>query len=410
MASLAVSDHGTIAGIHEHYTACNKVGIIPILGNEIYWKPDLTDKKLRYLHGCFYAKNDIGYKNLLTLSALGFDKDHHQFGRPVVSQKDIMEHSEGLIYSTGCMIGVIGVSRGFSEEWACTTLEPLLEAFKDRTFIEIGPAQVCQEWDRNTKSFHNLPDGCLQEKHNRRAMILAKKYGIPILIASDSHMAYPDLKPIQDLLIRSSPSNKDGWHFAQTHAMGSSEDFWNLIQKNHPYIDIKTYEQMIDNTFLVADLVKDLRLKFHPMIPKFPLESHPLYQKGMTDRDLMWKIIYTKNRIPKDVSNGTFDKRYTDRLKVEAKVICDNGIVDYTNYFLVLSDFVDYMTKAGEAVGPRGSAAGSLLAYLMGISPIDPIKNELSFERFFNIGRLGSGVISFEEFPFDKWEKNYGKL
>lgn len=424
MTACAITDHGTVAGLYEHYAHCKKKGIIPILGNELYWKEDVNtgfawkdvenevlrkemkeaDKARKYFHGCFYALNETGYKNLLKLSSIGFQPGHFQYNRPVVSKSEIFEYSEGLAYSTGCMIGSIGVAQPnpLTESESSRLVAEFKEIFGERMFIEIGPAQVCMDWDREIADFRRRPGGCLQLAHNHRAIKFSKDHGIPLVVASDGHMCKPSLKPVQDLIIRSSTSNRDGWHFYQTHAMLSSDETWQLIEKFHPYISESLYRSAIDSTFLLTSLAKDLKLSFSPKVPVFPVSSHPLYEPGMSKRELLVKIVLSNGRIPADPV-------YMERLRHEVSVLCGNGIIDLTDYFLVLEDVIRAAKAMDVPVGPgRGSAAGSLLAYALGITQVDPIRHGLLFERFLNEGRIGEPVISFSEYSFEQWVKDRG--
>ncbi len=420
MPGVAISDHGTVAGVFELYSAAKKAGITPLIGNELYFKNTLLDenKDRKYFHGVFLAQNEVGFKNLMELSSIGFREDHYEFRRPVVSIQEIADHSEGLVFSTGCMIGILGTAQKsqLSLDEADVLVARFKEIFQDRMFIEVGPSQVCMEWEKvdveNKKyDFVQRPSkdveigenkiwtNCLQTEQNYRAYHFSKKYGIKLIVASDAHMANPDLKSVQDMLMTGAPGNSAGFHFHQTHAMLSSEATWVELQKHHPYILQKEYEGMIDNTYQVLDFCRSLKLNFAPMVPKFPLDKHPLHKSGMTPKDLMFEIVKANGRMRWD------DERYVVRLKEEVRTICNNGITDFTEYFIILSDIARAAKDRGVMVGPgRGSAGGCLLSYLMNITEIDPIKWGLNFTRFLNQGRLGTPKISFKEYSYEDFE------
>lgn len=418
MPAVAISDHGTVSGIFEHYNAAKDAKIVPLLGNELYFKETLRDgnKDRKYFHGVFLAMNDVGFKNLLWLSSVGFKEDHYEFGRAIVSIDEIASHAEGLVYSTGCMIGILGTSQKaqLSLDEADYFVARMHEIFKDRMFIEIGPSQVCMEWEKKeptSKEYEFKPrpekqievgefkawSNCLQLEHNFRAIHFSKKFQIPLVVASDAHMAHPELKPVQDMMMFG--ASKSGFHFHDTHAMLSSQDTWVELQKNHSYIDVKQYEEMIENTYKVLDFCRGLKLSFAPMVPLFPIHTHPLFKTGMTARQLMIEVIKSLGRMRWN------DPVYAARFKEEFRVICNNGVTDYTNYFLILADIAREAPLRGVGLGPaRGSAGGCLLAYLMGITELDPIKWNLNFTRFLNEGRLGTPEISFKEFSLKDWE------
>jgi DNA polymerase III subunit alpha len=439
--AVALTDHGNVSGIFELYWAAKEAGIKPLLGCEFYMKGDLKNFDNKYLHGILIAMNQKGLENLLVLSSMARDADHwvgdrEKGKRPVITYKEIFAHNEGLLFSTACVVGISGASQkklvssktsntgNTSHKYEEHTLafeevDMLFSAFKrvfeGRMFVEVGPARVCTNYDKGgfvpkqaeTKRFGDLiyTTNCIQEDHNRRSIFMAMRHNLPLIITTDSHMAYPELKKVQDLLIKNSPDNFNGWHFDQTHAMISSDEMWELIKTNHPYISQTLFEEMIENTHKAAALCGDIKINQQPIVPKFPmwlLENEPpanetvrhrfyvryseMYRPGMTAKEMMMEIIKRVGRLPKG------DLRYLLRLKEEVQVICDNGITDYTDYFLILSDLVRTAPSLGVGAGPaRGSAGGCLLSYLLGITAIDPVKYDLSFVRFLNAGRLKSG-------------------
>lgn len=397
--AVVITDHANMAGCFEFYLNCQKEKIKPIIGCELYMKENLKDnnKKLKYFHGIFIAQNRKGLENLFKLSSMGYKEGHFEFNRPIVSFDDILKHSEGLIFTIGCMQGISGAVFDIPYDKTCEMIEKFYNVFKDRMYIEIAPSKVDKDWNRSLKRHMPIDakeytfdamtfqTNCLQEIHNKRALYLAIKYNLPVVLGTDAHMVSSDLKPIQDLLIKSAPYNKDGWHFGSIHSMLSSEEAWQLLQINHPYIPIDFFQLILDNNQKLADSVEEYNLTFNTIIPKFKLSNHTLYKEGMTERELMLAIIVNLNRLPNN-------QMYVNRLKEELTVICDNGLADYTNYFLILSDIVRFAKENDVTVGPgRGSVGGCLLAYLLGITDIDPIKYGLSFARFLNAGRLIAG-------------------
>jgi len=397
--AIALTDHGTMAGVFEFYSECKKNNIKPLIGCEFYFKEKLKDgnNKHRYYHGLFIAMNEVGLRNLFYLSSIGGRAGHFEFNRPVVSFREVLDNSEGLIYSTGCMDGIIGAAKNTAYEESNRLVEMFKAVFKDRMYIEISFAKVVRDWNRETRDFNNRPTktyqfgnmkcktNCLQELHNKRALHMAFKHNLPIVMGSDGHMIDPSFKPIQDLLIKSSPTNKNGWHFGQIHSMLSSDEAWKAFQLNHPYIPEIIFKTALDNNYKISERVENYTLDFSTLIPKFPSHTHPLYKKGMTQKDLMLAIIVKLGKLPND-------PKYYNRLKEEIAVICDNGVTDYTDYFLILHDIAKAAQRMNVGMGPaRGSAGGCLLSYLLDITAIDPIQFDLSFARFLNAGRLKAG-------------------
>jgi len=436
--SVAITDHGNVSGIYEFYWAAKKVGIKPLIGCEFYMKGDLSNNDSKYFHGILIAMNKKGFENLLKLSSMARNEEHmigttERNKRPIISFKEIFKHSEGLLFSTACVVGISGAcqkkmaklktgkgnkyeSHNLSFQEVDLLFGAFKAVFKDRMFVEIHPARVNTDYNNNVfvvRPVENTEFGelqfstnCLQEEHNRRSILMAKRHGLPLVIATDAHMIRPDLKTVQDLLIKNAADNFNGWHFDETFSMVGSEEMWNMFQKNHPYITKELFEQCIDNTYMAASLCEDIQLDFKTIVPKFPLwllekkiadsavqayfheRYKDIYKPGMTSREMMFAIIKRTGRMPKD------NLQYLRRLQEEVKVICDNGIIDFTDYFLILSDTVNAAPYLGVGVGPgRGSSAGCLLAYLLGVTSIDPIKYDLSFVRFLNAGRIESGQM-----------------
>lgn len=406
MPAIALTDHGTVAGLFEFYSACKKEGIKPLLGCELYFKETLQDKNKdhKYYHCVVIAINATGFKNLLLLSSLGDKEGRREFNRPVVSFQDVIDHNEGLIFSTGCLDGIIGAAKGVPYATVERHIKMFKAAFGNRMFVEIGPARINTKWEvisgegekkvkayvpikKTARMFGPVPyeTDCIQYDHNMRALHMAMNHEIPVILGSDAHMVHPDLKPVQDLMMKSSPTNSDGWHFGQIHALMSTEEIWQQFQSHHSDIPQAMFEEALDNCYKLAEMVENFDIDFSIKIPHFNLERHPLYQEGMGARDLMMEIIKDTGRLPdKDV--------YYKRLLKEISVICDNGVADYTNYFLILSDIARFAKQVNIGMGPaRGSGGGCLLSFVMGITSIDPIKHELDFARFLNVGRLKAG-------------------
>lgn len=417
--AVAITDHGFVSGVYEHYFACKEHGLKPLLGCEFYMRESLESDKMKYYHGVFIAMNKKGFENLLYLCSLGCSTDHWKERRPVLSFQEIFDHSEGLMFSTGCMLGILGTAqkrKNGEKKTGKPTYEDYSETieevnqnflkfkavFGERMFVEIGPARVTHDWKgidkggflaRETKQVKFGPleftTNCLQEYHNQRAILMAKVHNLPIIVASDAHMCNPKLKPIQDLLMMNAPDNYNGFHFHQTHAMIPSDELWGEFQKNHPYVDEELFRTAIDNTHKFSDMIEDITLEFPALVPQFPMKllkepmddtmlefftkdvekpspqyaAHnkfwkrykDIYTPDMTTRQFMMALINKIGRLPNDAV-------YMNRLKEELSVICENGVTDYTDYFLILADIVLAAMELGVGVGPaRGSAGGCLL-------------------------------------------------
>jgi DNA polymerase III subunit alpha len=375
MPALAITDHGTLAGLFQFHEACLKHDVKPILGIEIYCAMGLEDTKpdkkgtphLNKHHLILFAKNNNGLKNLYKIHQSGYAQTDGKNRKPIVLFETIAEFSQDLICSTAC----IGSPINGNEE----AFNFLHCVFGEDLYLEIMPIKLDSEWDKEEKKYIPL-DHDRQEIYNRQVLEYARKTGVKLLSTMDVHYPLKEDKAIQDILLLNSFGGKSGWTFStDCHYLMSTEEMWDQYQKDAPYIDRETYEQSICNSYELLEKIGDYKIKADPKLIKFPYESHRFYEEGDTPIDLLFKTI----------QNGTKYKlldniEYSDRLAYEIEVISDKGFLDY---FLIVEDIIHWARSSGMLVGPgRGSVGGSLFAYLLGIHQIDPIKYGLLFERF----------------------------
>lgn len=390
-----ISNHGVTSSVLEWYDTAKKMDYRTTLGQEFYveadeviFAPQEERKNLnKYYHLILIAKNRKGYQNLMALSSLGFDEKRF-YTRPRVSFKDIFEHREGLICTSGCVIGPIAKNILDGNLDKAYNYAKLFQAmFGEDFFLEIEAADLSMQWDRGNRCFYqsqtNMQDDC-----NRTMVKLGKFLNIPIVLGQDSHLVDIKDKTVQDITMQTRPG-ADGWHFYNAYYVRSVPEMWEDCQKYHPYITEELFVKMCDATVEIADRCKNLELVFKPQLPK--VEDSSL--------EKLFKIIIQKGKIP----NSPI---YMNRLKYEIDVIHRNGKIDLLPYFFVLEDLVSWCAKNDVVTGPgRGSAAGSLLAYALGITTIDPIKYDLLFERFLSLARIEDGTLPDIDIDFSDNEK-----
>jgi DNA polymerase III subunit alpha len=389
MPALAITDHGNMFGafefVAEAYKHKNEDGTLkvkPIVGCEFYIVEDRhrkaftkDQKDIRY-HQVLLAKNKTGYQNLIKLSSLGYMEGMYS-KYPRIDKELIEKYHEGLI-ATSCCIGayVPQMILHESEEKAEKELKWWLDIFGEDYFIELQR--------------HNIKE---QDIINQLLLKFAKKYSIPVIATNDSHYTDRDDYNAHDILLCINTGEKQ--------ATPGYDDFVNddAQVKNRRFkfpndqFYFKTSEEMktlfadvpeaIDNTNLVADKVEVLNLKKEVLLPAFPI---PDAFRIHNDSNLnQWEYL-------KYITYEGAKFRYTDltaeiqeRLDFELFTIKTMG---FAGYFLIVSDFIQAGRDMGVFVGPgRGSAAGSVVAYCVGITNIDPIKYNLLFERFLNPDR-----------------------
>ena len=373
--AVAITDHGNMYGVIEFYKTCKKEGIKPIIGCEVYVAPssrfDKRSSSDSYYHLVLLCKNMTGYKNLIDLVSKGFTEGF--YSKPRVDEELLRSHSEGLIALSACLSGKIPrlLSAGDFEGAKKTALEYSAIFGKDNYYIELQ--------DHGTEETKQLVPVLAK---------LARECGLPMVATNDCHYLRRQDSETQEVLM-----------CIQTNTT--------LDSPNKPSFDvddyyIKTtdemkriygeYEGAIENTVKIADMC-DLELEFDKVfLPKFPCPN------GKSAEEYLRELTYLG--FERRISRGqiTFDghdeQEYKERIEYELSVI---GSMGYADYFLIVQDYVGFAKRSNIPVGPgRGSGAGSLVAYLLGITDIDSIKFDLLFERFLNPERVSMPDIDMD--------------
>jgi len=370
MDSVAITDHGVLYGAIEFYKKAKAKGIKPIIGCEVYTayerleqkRPNIDNKKY---HLILLAKNEVGYKNLVKLVT----KAHLDgfYYKPRVDDHLLAKYSEGLIAMSACLAGRIPrliTAKNFEQaEELALKYQQIFG--KDNFYLEI-------------QDHPNLSD---QKPVNEALVAMSKKYGIPLVATNDTHYLMKDDAEAQDILMLintgSNPNDPE-------RATIKSDDF-SLRSSEDMTETFKDTPEAIENTQKIANAC-NLELELGTTkLPKYevPGEKTPnqyleeLCQKGLAER-----------------FGNNPSKEITDRLNYEISVIEETG---FASYFLIVQDFVNWAKNQRIVVGPgRGSAAGSLVSYLLNITNVDPIKNDLLFERFLNPERISMPDIDLD--------------
>lgn len=350
--AVAITDHGTLAGILDFYKACKAEGVKPIIGMEAYFTRSYKLKGKSHdvnTHLLLIAQNETGYKNLVKIASLGGENFYH---RPRVDLRDVTDNAEGIICTSACLGSPFAkhfLSNDLDLPWR-DSIEGLIEAFKGRFFFE-------------TQTY----DNDLQREYNRVLREEARKRGVPVIVTSDAHYLTREDYETHDVLL-AIQSGKDlddpnrMRHECNTLYMHSEDE---LVELGFP-------REEISNTDALADMC-DLELKF---TTKFPKVENAVEQIRET-------CTIHLNRIPDEETKKAYEARVTEEIEVIQKC-------GFPEYFVILSDIVNWARKAGIRVGPsRGSSAGSLVCKYLGITEIDPIEHGLLFYRFLNPDRIG---------------------
>ena len=366
MKAVALTDHGVMYGVVDFYEAARAEGIKPIIGCEVYVAPrtrfDKTagvDNALSHL--VLLVKNETGYKNLIKIVSAGFVDGFYY--KPRVDRELLSNHSEGLIALSACLAGEIPKKLLAGDfEGAKETADYYLDVFGEGNYyIEIQD--------------HGIEE---QKRINPLILRLSKETGIPLVATNDTHYLRREDAEIQDVLLciqtGKSVGDADRMRFSgEEFYFKSGEEMKALF----PYAP-----EAIENTSRIADKCSfDFEFGNYKL-PKYPIDTDGFeYLKSLCTEG-------TKNRY------GKVTDEIRERLSYELSVIRDMGFVDY---FLIVWDYVNFAKTNGIMVGPgRGSAAGSIVAYALRITDIDPLKYNLIFERFLNPERVSMPDIDID--------------
>jgi DNA polymerase III subunit alpha len=354
MPAVGLTDHGSMAGAVELFREAGKVGVKPILGCEVYVSDDRRAQTKGNAHLTLLAADNAGYGNLIKLASAGFLEGYYY--KPRVDWELLSAHSQGLLALSGCLSG--RVCRALEENRpadAAGDLDRLVQIFgRDNTYVEIQNAGLEP-----------------QQRINPLLAKLAEGTGLPLVATGDVHyLKHEDARAHEALLcIQSGDSlkNPSRWKF------DTDQFFFKSPQEMA--LDFPGYEHALRRTLEVAERCNvELELG-RILLPKYPTPE---------GRDSFEYIVeLTERGLGKRY--GAITPELTERLKFELKTIKEMGFVDY---FLIVWDFIAFAKRNGISVGPgRGSTAGSLVAYCLEITDVDPMKYDLLFERFLNPGR-----------------------
>jgi len=367
MKAMAITDHGNMFGAVEFYQKAIKKGIKPIIGMEAYLSEfDKEEKEGRNFHLVLLAKNETGYKNLMELSSRAYIDGFYY--RPRIDKKLLKEFSEGLIALSACMQGEVA-KRILDEESDEAVSNALLE------YIDIfGREDFYLELQAN-----GIPD---QRVVNEKLYELAEKNGLKVVGTNDTHYVYHGDHVLQDILICIQTGSK----VSDEKRMKIQTDQLFLKNREQVMAELGKYRGAIDNTLEIAAKC-NLELEFGKL--KFPHYEVP---EGVGSiREYLRKLVYKgiNTRYPAGPTKEAFE-----RVEYELEIIEKMG---YEAYFVVVWDFIDYAKGQNIPIGPgRGSAAGSMVAYTLGITDVDPMKYNLIFERFLNPERISMPDIDID--------------
>lgn len=363
LKALAITDHGNIFAAVKFFEKCKKSGIKPILGIEAYITEDATIKNAqnKYYHQILLVQNAQGYKNLCKLISFSFQKGF--YFKPRIDYNVLEQYSEGLIATSACLGGhVANLIRDGNQAELDKQLDWFLRVFgEDRYYLEVQPEDQ-QE----------------QKIYNQQLFELAQRRGIPLVATGDCH--YPTLQDHEAHEVMLAIQTHDKMDNSERYTFGDCRVY--MRTADEMLQQFPGHEEAVWNTGVIADACNfdfETGKLFFPQFAIPDEHSPATFFKHLAERG--FDSLLTQNRIPREQ-----ETIYRDRLNLEIELITKMGFVEY---FLVVSDFIQWSRRNGIPVGPgRGSAAGSLVSWALEITDIDPIKYNLLFERFLNPERV----------------------
>ena len=369
--ALGITDHGGVYGLIKHQNFCLKHDIIPILGIELYLveKPETKVKGEFRSHATAWIKNAKGYENLLKMVSVS--NLHYHFYRPRVGFDLLLENCEGLCISTACSASFLRLENGIN------FFEKLHNKIGDDLYLEVMPF---------------LEDTQLEV--NNICLDLHEKFGSKLIATQDVHYLTKELADTHDVLlacqVKQRVADEKRWRFNGTDFFLCDEQHMKNMFIEQGVLFEKEIDEAINNTNEIVEKCGNFRIEkkeiILPIPPQFKDQDEEEVLRGLCEKALNKKF------------NNNPPQEYIDRFEYELSVIKDFKII---RYFLIVFDLVNFCNKNNILTGPgRGSAAGCLISFLLGVTRIDPIPYGLLFERFLNPSRKNSLAdidIDFED-------------
>lgn len=378
--AMALTDHGTCAGLYEFQKECKSAGIKPILGAELYITKDhlYKEKDSRTFHILLLAKNKTGLKNLFKLSTIA--ELEGKYRKPRIDHELLKKHHEGLICTSGCPASEIPMAlHQENDALAEQLVGEYKEIFGSDFYFEI----------MMHKYFNNKEQEKRERDLARKLYQLSKKFNVKAVATNDIHYAKKDHHKFHDILL----SMQTGDTIKNPERFTFDSDEFYIKSYDEMYLAYKSAPELLTNTLEIEEKVEGGLIGFSPdLLPHFDCpegyESQESYLKALVKDGMVEKKLI---EIPE----------YRERVKFEMQAIIKCG---YTRYFLILWDIINFAKQNNIKIGAgRGSAVGSLALYVLGITKLDPIKYGLLFERFINPERISPPDVDID---FDYYRRD----
>jgi DNA polymerase-3 subunit alpha len=420
---VASSEHGNINSAMDLYLACKGEGVKPIIGIEVYlespFKDFLAEKCRRdnahmeaakleakvertvreaYVHLTIHFKDEEAYRYFCSITPKMEERAIVRWGerKPMMTMEELRAIAGHITIGSGCLVGGV-------QKWLLPNINrpDLAERFYDELrelagpenfYVELFPHRVTHDWKKPEKDeqgrivkpgefvLHEcndfLPDGDYQRRANQWVLDKARRTGDPVIISLDSHFATPNQKLIQDAKIGNGQEN---WIFHNSYYVMTTEEAAECLKATLDVTDAEI-EQFVENSYRWASMFDNFKIPTSK--ERWVLEPAP--------PDYMKRVKVAIDRYGRMNWN---DQAMVERLKKEIDILAHNGTINLLSYFFTIEEVAEYCKENNILMNVRGSAGGSLLLYLMGISAVNPLKHNLSFERFLTLGRIKANTL-----------------
>ena len=377
--AIALTDHGTVGGLYDFHKACKKHGVKPLLGGEFYWtqdrflhEPDSLNR-LSY-HMILIAKNNTGLYDLFKLYSLSNIEGHYY--KPRIDDDLLEKYGKHLIVTTACVSGYIPRLLQHGEMLAAKEqVMKWANMFPGRLYLELQA--------------HNFDE---QHQTNDRLLHISRETGMPLVLTNDAHYPLKHNKLQHEYMLcmqrnvpYSSPK-RPTYGDVDIHVATTEE----MIELAQAY---RFPKSCIENTALIADEV-DADDYFSDTMNRYPRYRKKESNPNLTSREILRQEVLI-GLIDKFGSEEQIPQTYLDRMEHELHLI---DLMNFNDYMLIIKDIVRGQVENGIIMGPgRGSAASSLVSFALGITRVDPLKYNLIFSRFLNVGRAGQPLLFDKE-------------
>lgn len=387
---FAAVDHGNAASLFDMTRLKEKVIGIPATGLHVK-----HGDQMFYLSA--WAQSNQGYNNLVKLASIGWNNriDISDIEFPVVALEDVIAKKDGIVFGVPGINGPVTqmiMSRQLTE--ASTLLQYLNDNLDIR--LELAALDAYKYYDSSIGfRSYNITGGNIQKHINIFYAMMSRKFGIKAVPVSDAHFINPDDKIVQDCVSRN--SYKDGRYFFESRHVTRAQEMYSVLKAHlADNLTEELFTQMIQNTLDIANAASKIKIKHDFHLPKIEI---PDAIKAKTD-DYNMQTYYVMMQKIKEHGRWNDDPVYVERFKREVDVIMKNETLNFLPYFLVYEDICTYARNTGLMQGiARGSAGGSLLSYYLQIIHVDPVAQNLPFERFLSHARIRAG--SFPDIDLD---------